>query len=101
MLSNYPPGVSGNEPQITGDWPVDPRAPWEDVSDEDGPVLYNPATEEDLWFHTEVEARAWLLILNGLYALDETSRAVGLDCVEAPEHLFDPPDDDYEEDYPF
>lgn len=22
-MSNYPPGVSGNEPQITGEWPCD------------------------------------------------------------------------------
>lgn len=22
-LSNYPPGVTGNEPQITGEWPCD------------------------------------------------------------------------------
>ena len=29
MSSNYPPGVSGNEPQITGEWPVDPHFPWQ------------------------------------------------------------------------
>ncbi len=23
MASNYPPGVSGNEPQITGEWPIE------------------------------------------------------------------------------
>lgn len=23
MSSNYPPGVTGNEPQITGIWPID------------------------------------------------------------------------------
>lgn len=28
MMSNYPPGVSGNEPQITGEWPVDPHQPY-------------------------------------------------------------------------
>jgi hypothetical protein len=27
--SNYPPGVSGNEPEITGQWPADPHNPWQ------------------------------------------------------------------------
>jgi hypothetical protein len=31
--SNYPPGVSGNEPQITGVSPVDPDAPFETLGD--------------------------------------------------------------------
>ena len=27
-MSNYPPGVTGNEPEITGEWPVDIHEPF-------------------------------------------------------------------------
>lgn len=95
MASNYPPGVTGLEPQITGEWDVDPRAPWVDVSGEDGPVLYNPISGAEEWFWTEEECAAWLPILNGLYALD----APPPECAEDIPDWFPPVD--YEEDRPF
>lgn len=32
-MSYYPPGVTGSEPQITGEWPVDPHAPFSATED--------------------------------------------------------------------
>lgn len=94
MASNYPPGVSGTEWQITGEWDVDPRAPWADVSCEDGPVLYNPLTCEERWYWTEEERDAWLPILNGLYALD----APPPECAEDIPDWYPPAPVDHEDD---
>jgi hypothetical protein len=35
-MSNYPPGVTGNEPQITGEWPCDDCGGRGYEEDEDG-----------------------------------------------------------------
>lgn len=35
-MSNYPPGVTGNEPQITGEWPCDVCGGMGYDEDEDG-----------------------------------------------------------------
>lgn len=35
-MSNYPPGVTGNEPQITGEWPCDVCGGYGYDEDEDG-----------------------------------------------------------------
>jgi DnaJ-class molecular chaperone len=35
-MSNYPPGVTGNEPQITGEWPCDECDGMGYFEDEDG-----------------------------------------------------------------
>jgi DnaJ-class molecular chaperone len=35
-MSNYPPGVTGNEPQITGEWPCDMCGGMGYDEDEDG-----------------------------------------------------------------
>jgi hypothetical protein len=41
-MSNYPPGVSGNEPQITGEWPCEECYGERGEQDEDGRVLTCP-----------------------------------------------------------
>lgn len=70
-MSNYPPGVTGNEPQITGEWPCRVCGGEGGFRDEDGavscfwckghgiePEEYEP---EDLWqlatYHSRKEAR--------------------------------------------
>jgi hypothetical protein len=46
-MSNYPPGVSGNEPQITGVWPVDWHSPWYAAWDTDGRHFLEDTRRED------------------------------------------------------
>lgn len=72
---NYPPGVTGAEPQITGEWPVDPHAPFSVLS----PSVGDPApewivvlgNEEDpvgsLVFTTEAEAERFAADLNRIW----------------------------------
>lgn len=76
---NYPPGVTGSEPQITGEWPVDPHAPFDVVCDGVGTpdpkwsVVFG--NEEDplggLEFDTQDEARKWADDLNQVWPLRE------------------------------
>jgi hypothetical protein len=75
MSGNYPPGVTGNEPQITGEWPVDPHEPyWA------GEACYNDAigyavfygNSEDEWFDgfsTVEEAEDFAKMLNKHWGL--------------------------------
>lgn len=72
---DYPPGVTGSEPQITGEWPVDPHAPFDVVCDGVGTpdpkwsVVFG--NEEDplggLEFDTQDEARKWADDLNRIW----------------------------------
>jgi hypothetical protein len=56
MSSNYPPGVSGNEPQITGEWPCEgcgETLPEEaDCPDCGGVVTYEA---DELWHCADCE----------------------------------------------
>lgn len=86
---NYPPGVTGNEPEITGEWPVDPHAPFTVVEDpwainlgkdpENGRTVYETRwsvvfgnEEGDLFeFKTEREANACADGLNKTWPLKQ------------------------------
>lgn len=76
----FPPGVSGLEPQITGEWPIDPQAPWMAV---DGWGVEYPAFAvikgdpdaplEELPMATMAEAEAFERLLNGIASMGEAA----------------------------
>lgn len=76
MPNGYPPGVTGNEPQITGEIEVDPHAPFwvgEDPEDESQFAVFYGA-EEDLWWGawvTKDGADAFAAQLNSRWSLKE------------------------------
>jgi hypothetical protein len=75
MSGYYPPGVSGLEPQITGEWPVDPHAPFnalgDGVGEPDPKWIVVFGNEEDalgnLHFDTQAEAERWADQLNSVW----------------------------------
>lgn len=70
MASNYPPGVSGSEPQITGEWPIDVHAPyWAGeacYNDAEGYAVFYGDGEGDFFdgFATMHEAENFAKMLN-------------------------------------
>lgn len=59
-MSNYPPGVTGNEPQITGEWPCDECGGRGYDEDEDGkyacPLCKGTGIyPEDAWATSDVK----------------------------------------------
>ena len=74
-MSNYPPGVTGNEPQITGEWPVDIHEPfWAGTNDFDTSgayAVYFGNSEDHFFdsFDTIEEAEAFASSLNNHWGI--------------------------------
>lgn len=77
MANNYPPGVTGNEPHLTGEIEYDPHAPFfvGDDPETDGQfaVHFGPNWEEHFFdgFHTEKTAQFLADLLNRRWSLRE------------------------------
>lgn len=75
MASNYPPGVSGNEPEITGNFDFDPHAPFwvgDALEDDDGSFCIYWGADEDHYFdgfRDEGKAQVMADALNARYSL--------------------------------
>ena len=83
MASNYPPGVTGSEPAITGELPFDPHQPFEagpGIEDEGKFSIAWGNDEDHFWegFETMAEAEKLAALLNSSYSLrDEQADPYG------------------------
>lgn len=78
MSSNLPPGVTGNEPQITGDIVFDPHAPfWAAPDVESGEwAVYWGDSEDHFWTgYFEPDAIKLAKELNANYSLKDEQRS--------------------------
>lgn len=82
-MSNLPPGVSANDPHITGEYPVDPHAPFDAVRDveKEGKwmVLFGGHEEDYYWNNlSESAAKGLASLLNNHWSLrDEQRNKIG------------------------
>jgi hypothetical protein len=82
MASNYPPGVTGNEPEITGEIEFDPHAPfWVGDDCEFGwSVFYRDEDDPMFTARSRKEAELFAEACNSGYVFRHEIRGVGGVC---------------------